>query len=182
VANADNNSVAVVDVSAPRGSRVSGFIPTGWYPTAVAFNAEGNTIFILSGKGLTSAPNPRGPQPGVTSFVQEQYTGAMLQGALSLVPMPSAEKLDELTKTVSYHASRRVPPDGQCAGRPDFSSRRDQRDQIRVLCHPRKPRARPYDLERGNRTRTLPVRRGGTPNTRSPGSSRRSTRSLWTPK
>src|SRR5262249_24061594 len=35
VANADNNCVAVVDVSKPGESQVKGFIPTGWYPTAV---------------------------------------------------------------------------------------------------------------------------------------------------
>ena len=100
VANADNNTVAVVDIGESRGSRVSGFIPTGWYPTGVGYSADGRTIFVLSGKGLTSAPNPRGPQPGVSSFVQDQYSGALLQGALSLVPAPSAEQLDLYTKTV----------------------------------------------------------------------------------
>jgi YVTN family beta-propeller protein len=114
VANADNNTVAVVDVSAPTGSRVSGFIPTGWYPTGVAFSADGRAIFVLSGKGLTSAPNPRGPQPGVSSFVQEQYSGAMLQGALSVVPTPSADALDAFTKTVyritAYRDEFRLAP------------------------------------------------------------------------
>ena len=38
VANADNNTVAIVDVSQPGDSRVIGFIPTGWYPTGVAFS------------------------------------------------------------------------------------------------------------------------------------------------
>ena len=37
VANADNNTVAVVDVDAPGREPMSlGFIPTGWYPTGVA--------------------------------------------------------------------------------------------------------------------------------------------------
>ncbi|MGE5814447.1 MAG: YncE family protein, partial [Acidobacteriota bacterium] len=89
VANADNNTVAVVDVSARAGSRVSGFIPTGWYPTGVAFSADGSNVFVLSGKGLTSGANPRGPQPGISSYPQDEYTGAMLQGSLSIVPMPS---------------------------------------------------------------------------------------------
>src|SRR5262249_20613068 len=35
VANADNNSVAVVDVESRGTSRPLGFIPTGWYPTFV---------------------------------------------------------------------------------------------------------------------------------------------------
>ena len=36
VANADNNDVAVIDIATPSRSQVKGFIPTGWYPTAVA--------------------------------------------------------------------------------------------------------------------------------------------------
>src|SRR5262249_5927765 len=35
VANADNNCVAVIDIAVPNQSQVKGFIPTGWYPTAV---------------------------------------------------------------------------------------------------------------------------------------------------
>src|SRR6185503_7584825 len=40
VANADNNNVAVVDVATPGKSQVKGFIPTGWYPTAVQFSQD----------------------------------------------------------------------------------------------------------------------------------------------
>lgn len=35
VANADNNSVAVIDVEERGKSKVLGFLPTGWYPTFV---------------------------------------------------------------------------------------------------------------------------------------------------
>ena len=35
IANADNNTVTVVDVSKPGWSQVEGFIPAGWYPTGV---------------------------------------------------------------------------------------------------------------------------------------------------
>ena len=34
------------------------------YPTGVRFTPDGRRILVLSGKGLTSMPNPRGPQPG----------------------------------------------------------------------------------------------------------------------
>ena len=63
VANADNNTVAVVDVTRPGESRFEGFIPTGWYPTGVAFDRSGERVLVLSGKGLAGAANPRGPQP-----------------------------------------------------------------------------------------------------------------------
>jgi YVTN family beta-propeller protein len=65
VANADNNAVAVVNVGDPAKSDVTGFIPTGWYPTAAQFSRDGSRIFILSGKGLTSQNNPRVTQPGI---------------------------------------------------------------------------------------------------------------------
>src|SRR5262245_59129533 len=40
VANADNNSVAVLDVEERGKSRLVGFLPTGWYPTFVTTSAD----------------------------------------------------------------------------------------------------------------------------------------------
>ena len=84
VANADNNTVAVVDVSPPGRERVAGFIPTGWYPTAVQFSRDGKRIFVLSGKGLTSTAEPARPPAGRRRGAEGQYVGAMLQGSLSV--------------------------------------------------------------------------------------------------
>ena len=100
VANADNNTVAVVNVSDPQRSVVEGFIPTGWYPTAAQFSRDGSKVYVLSGKGLTSAPNPRGSQPGVPGSGDGQYTGGMLQGSLSILAAPDAATLAAMTKTV----------------------------------------------------------------------------------
>src|SRR6185295_3321746 len=57
VANADNNCVAVVDIEHPRKSAVKGFIPTGWYPTAVAVTPNGKQLLVGVGKGNQTAPN-----------------------------------------------------------------------------------------------------------------------------
>jgi DNA-binding beta-propeller fold protein YncE len=99
VANADNNAVAVVDVTRPAASRVAGFIPAGWYPTGVRFTPDGGRILVLSGKGLTSKPNPRGPQPGKKRD-PSQYIGAMLTGALSVLSTPDGSVLEGYTTTV----------------------------------------------------------------------------------
>ncbi|PYR73207.1 MAG: hypothetical protein DMF86_21125 [Acidobacteria bacterium] len=99
VANADNNTVAAVDVSKPGASEVQGWIPVGWYPTGVLFDRDGARFFVLDGKGLTSQPNPRGPQPG-GARVDAQYTGNMFQGALSIVPTPTAAMLAQMTRRV----------------------------------------------------------------------------------
>jgi YVTN family beta-propeller protein len=61
VANADNNCLAVFDVTAPGHSKGSGFIPTGWYPTCV--RVAGQKILVANGKGLSSLPDPKGPNP-----------------------------------------------------------------------------------------------------------------------
>ena len=62
VACSDANAAAVVDIAEAR-SRVEGFIPTGWYPTAVRALANG-TLVVLNGKGLRSYPNAEnGPNP-----------------------------------------------------------------------------------------------------------------------
>jgi DNA-binding beta-propeller fold protein YncE len=98
VANADNNCVAVVDVSEPGSSRTKGFIPTGWYPTGVAFARDGKRLVVLSGKGLASRPNPRGPRSPHPD--EEQYIGRLLTGSLSLVALPDAEGLAAYTETV----------------------------------------------------------------------------------
>ena len=99
VANADNNAVAVVDVGDPARSEVSGFIPTGWYPTDAQFSRDGSRIFVLSGKGLTSSANPRGGNPGIPG-AEGQYSGSMLEGSLSIVPTPNKATLQAMTKVV----------------------------------------------------------------------------------
>jgi len=99
IANADNNTVTVVDVSVAEKSDVRGFIPVGWYPTGVLADRDGSRIFVLNGKGLTSGANPRGPQPG-GAHIDAQYTGNMMQGAISVIPMPNAAALARMTRDV----------------------------------------------------------------------------------
>ncbi len=99
VSNADNNTVAVVDIEDAARSEVEGFIPTGWYPTGAMYSRDGSRVYVLSGKGLASAPNVRGSQPGVTG-PEMQYTGAMLLGSLSTLPAPDAASLKAYTQTV----------------------------------------------------------------------------------
>ena len=89
VANADNNAIAVVDVTNTARGVVSGFIPTGWYPTGVLFSRDGRQIFVLSGKGMAPASNPFN-------------NGSMerLRGAISIVPVPDRTTLAAYTRTV----------------------------------------------------------------------------------
>lgn len=89
VANADNNDVAVIDVSNPGESRILGMIPTGWYPSAVAVSPDNKTLYVGVGKGMTFGPNARGP-----------YIARMLNGAIEVISIPKQAQLGVYTKQV----------------------------------------------------------------------------------
>ena len=64
VANADNNCVAVIDIATPSRSQVKGFIPTGWYPTAVAVTPDGKPAGRRrQGKPDQGQPDRAGQRP-----------------------------------------------------------------------------------------------------------------------
>jgi YVTN family beta-propeller protein len=109
VANADNNCVAVVDISSVNESQVKGFIPTGWYPTAVAVTHDGKNILVGVGKGLQTKANPfsRKAAPGAdaprtNASIRRPfpYIGTTLSGALSIVPVPDDKTLATYTAQV----------------------------------------------------------------------------------
>lgn len=98
LASADNNSVGVVDVSGPHAA-LKGYIPTGWYPTAVTLTSDDATLFIANGKGLSSRPNPKGPQPTSTEESME-YIGLLFLGTVSVLPVPGEEELEQYSRQV----------------------------------------------------------------------------------
>lgn len=60
VANADNNSITVIRIAVRGHSAVIGFIPTGWYPSALALAENNNTLFIGNSKGEEGHPDLKG--------------------------------------------------------------------------------------------------------------------------
>ena len=99
IANADNNCLAVFDVRTPAASRPLGFVPTGWYPTAV--RVAGGQLLIVSGKGASSLPNPNGPNP--VRDVGEKgagYIGGLLKSSFACLPLPDAATLTTFSAQV----------------------------------------------------------------------------------
>src|SRR5437899_4103000 len=91
VANADNNNVAVFDVSIIGRSRSLGFIPVGWYPTSVRVTPDGRQLLVANGKGLTSFPDPHGPQPGKPGYRATQNIKELFPGTLGIVDLPTGK-------------------------------------------------------------------------------------------
>jgi YVTN family beta-propeller protein len=89
IANADNNAVALVDISNSAKSFVDGFIPTGWYPTGAAFSRDGKQISSSTARGSRRRP----PWAGMGMELR-------LMGAASIVPMPDRTTLLEYTRKV----------------------------------------------------------------------------------
>ena len=116
VANADNNDVMVVDVSGhvladeQRGQSISivnGFVPVGWYPSALAVSPDGQTLFVANGKGLRSRSNVpsrqqnagqqrRTRRPGVPF----DHIGTTLEGSISFIARPDAAQMAAYTELV----------------------------------------------------------------------------------
>jgi DNA-binding beta-propeller fold protein YncE len=103
VANADNNCLAVFDVREPGAAHSKGFIPVGWYPTAV--KVIGKKIWVANGKGLTSLANPSGPSPvarrqevnyqrgDAKKNLPVQYIAGLFKGTMSIFPEPDDNTL-----------------------------------------------------------------------------------------
>lgn len=91
VANAANNAVAVVRTGRGK-ARVEGFIPTGWYPTAVALDSSGKRLWVASGYGFGSVAALPAGRSG------RSYRDRA--GAVSVIDIPDARQLARMTRQV----------------------------------------------------------------------------------
>ena len=118
VANADNDDVMVADISnsgvgdanASPGESVSvvdGFIPVGWYPSALAVSPDNSTLIVANGKGLGSRANvpPLLPKPvGGKKPTAFDYIPHTLQGSISFIARPDAAQMAAYTAQVRLNS------------------------------------------------------------------------------
>jgi YVTN family beta-propeller protein len=103
-ANADNNCLAVFDIDEPGFSHNKGFIPIGWYPTNI--KVIGKKVFVTNGKGFSSKPNAKGPNPtnkkDEVSHQQAiydahrsriEYIGGLFKGTMTIFNEPDYNRL-----------------------------------------------------------------------------------------
>jgi len=87
VANGANNAVAVVDLPS---AKVKGFLPAGWYPTAVALTKDSTQLLIANGYGFGS----------VAPTKANGRTYKDRAGVLALVPLSELNNLARHTAQV----------------------------------------------------------------------------------
>ncbi len=119
VANADNNNLAVVEIASRQESKVRGFIPTGWYPSALALSANGQRIYIANGKGLKSLATPRGP--GAPNTNRESIK-TVIRGSIHVADLGKLHtELKQLTQQVFDNTPYR-PSQLKAAAKPAAAS------------------------------------------------------------
>ena len=111
VCNGTQNAVAVFQFK-PGASKLLGLIPVGWFPGAIAFDAQRKQICVANIKNIgDQKENPRRGFGNAPGFNSKQYTGS-----LSLVPVPSEKELAALTQTALANlrypliAQAKLPP------------------------------------------------------------------------
>ena len=96
VANGTQNAVAVIRFAPRRRrSRLTGLIPAGWFPGALACDAAGKTLLVANIKGHAVETSTYKPT-GAPGFNSHQY-----HGSVSIVPVPGRKELKRLSAVVA---------------------------------------------------------------------------------
>lgn len=95
---ADFNAVAVIDVAS---GVVRGYIPAGWYPTALSVSGDGARLFVANAKGVAvRTPNDK-PTPYEPNSKRAKFIQLLLEGTVSTIDLKAAEaNLPSLTDRV----------------------------------------------------------------------------------
>jgi DNA-binding beta-propeller fold protein YncE len=98
VANADANNLAVFNSKDAARALPLGYVPTGWYPTAVRYNPVDRTVYVTNGKGATSRANRHGPDPVHRAAADlGEYIAQLMRGTLSAIDLPTPADMPRLS-------------------------------------------------------------------------------------
>jgi YVTN family beta-propeller protein len=93
VANGDNNSIAVIRIAVRGHSAVVGFIPTGWYPSALALTDNGNTLFIGNSKGEESHPDLKSVgSPLASKWYGDETIKTLQKSSIEVLPLSDLQQ------------------------------------------------------------------------------------------
>ncbi|MBM3908133.1 MAG: bifunctional YncE family protein/alkaline phosphatase family protein, partial [Gemmatimonadetes bacterium] len=94
------NAVAVLDVSAgtAAAAKLTGLIPTGWYPTSVDVSADGTTLAVGTLLGVGSGQGTTSGHPGAKGG----YVHAN-RGSVNVIAVPTSAQLTAYTTSVAQN-------------------------------------------------------------------------------
>lgn len=110
VAEAGINAVAVIDA---RDGKVRGHIPAGWFPSKVAVSREGLSLLVCNAKGFGSGPNGG---PDFVEGPEGSYIGNLMNGTVSIIPLPGDEDFSKETAQVIANNFRFEKPNREGFG------------------------------------------------------------------
>jgi YVTN family beta-propeller protein len=106
VTNGGTNSIAVIHLDRESDeARVTGLIPTAWYPNAISVSHDGRSLYVVNAKS-NAGPNPGGCRNNFARSgdrpcaLAQQYVWQLEKGALTVIPRPEPEELKSLTLLV----------------------------------------------------------------------------------
>jgi YVTN family beta-propeller protein len=88
------NAIAVVNLAGRDANPVIGYIPTGYFPTSIAYDAAHRQLVVADDKGLGAQGAVVSIQ-GATAFNTHED-----MGVVNLIPLPNAEQLAKYTRQV----------------------------------------------------------------------------------
>jgi DNA-binding beta-propeller fold protein YncE len=94
VANGTDNAVCVIQLD--EKNKITGFIPTGWYPGALSLDKNAKFLFVANTKGIGS----RNMRTDRSAYNTHDH-----MGSISIIPLPDKAKLHTLTETVKENNS-----------------------------------------------------------------------------
>ena len=115
VCNGTQNAVAVVSFR-PGRSKLTGLIPTGWFPGAVVSDSTRQRLYVANIKGLGS-----GKRYAVAE--KQKFNSHQYLGTLSLIPVPSGGQLARDTRVVQRNYQRAAVQAALLPARPDVVPR-----------------------------------------------------------
>jgi len=119
VADASLNAIAVFDTtkfsaqdsaSSEQAQQATGFIPTEWYPSALAVRED--HLLVAAAKGQSTGPNNGANRvKDVRRHHEHPYIGTLIRGSIARLKIPDAVKnLSELTAEVAHNNLLRSDP------------------------------------------------------------------------
>ncbi|MBT9331552.1 bifunctional YncE family protein/alkaline phosphatase family protein [Paracidobacterium acidisoli] len=111
VACANNNSVAVVDVTRRRHAAVPGFLPVGWFPSSLTVLGTGSEqrLVVANAKGAHSFENGSKFVLNSSDHINKGYVGLVLQGTVSVIPFRELKHLPVYTQQVLRNSPFTTP-------------------------------------------------------------------------